>query len=477
MLNRLRVKRPAATSSAIDKRDLRGGKRRAEPGRGLGAGGLARLALQCRRQVGPRRVDGREQAEEQARADRQRSRKQQHFRVERQLNELLRVVGQDRDDQIQRPSRDHQAGDAAEHRQDQRFGEQLHDELPPARAKRQPHRHLGGTRGRARQQQVRDVRAGDDQHQAGHAEQERQRAPGFAADRALPAQAGGHAQLARPEALHRLLAHPRLQRRVDVVDECLVGRVDAGRGLLDRDARFQPSEDVRPVAAAILEALEARLHQRAKRDRHEHLGLRAQRRAVEPARRDADDGQALSVDDQRVVQDRRVEAEALLPVVEAEHDDARFADHAVVALREQPAEGRLHAKHREVAPRHEHARARQGLPLVGEVGPENAVRGQAGEDGLRLFEVTEHRVAEDLVAVARLVARVAARLGAGRREVHQLFRGTHRERPQQHLVEQREDGRRRPDPERQRDDGDHGDKGRAEQRAEGEFEVSHKTWG
>ena len=300
---------------------------------------------------------------------------------------------------------------------------------------------------------------------------------GFAAHRALPAHARRHAQLARPEPLHRLLAHPGLQRRVDVVDDRLVGRVDARLCLLDRDAWLQPAEHVGPVAAAVVEPLEARFHQRAKRDRHKHLGLGAKRGAVEPSRRDADDREALPVDDQRVVQDARVEAEALLPVVVAEHGDARLADDAVVALAEHAAEGRLNAQQREVTPRDEHARTRQRLPLVGQIRAEDPVGGNPGEHRLHLLEIAEHRVAEDLVALARLVARVASGLGPRRREVHQLVGRLDRQRPQQHLVEQREDGGRRPDPERQRDDGDHGDKGCPEQRAEGEFQVTHETWG
>ena len=46
------------------------------------------------------------------------------------------------------------------------------DDLSPGRTDREPDRRLAAPRHRARQQQVRDVRAGDQQHQAAHGEQD-----------------------------------------------------------------------------------------------------------------------------------------------------------------------------------------------------------------------------------------------------------------------------------------------------------------
>ena len=101
------------------------------------------------------------------------------------------------------------------------------------------------------------------------------------------------------------------------------------------------------------------------------------------------------------------------------------------------------------------------------------MRGEAGEAGLRPFEVAKHRVAEDLVAAARLAARLRAGLRPGRRQVHQLFGVRHRQRPQQHLVEQRENRRIRANSERQRQDRDQGDERRLEQGAERQLEIGH----
>ena len=97
------------------------------------------------------------------------------------------------------------------------------------------------------------------------------------------------------------------------------------------------------------------LHQAAHRDRHEHVRVVAERRAVEAARRDADDRHRLAVDDQRLVEDVGVEREARAPVVVAEHDDEVVADRLVVFGREEPSDRRRQAEHRKVTARHQQA--------------------------------------------------------------------------------------------------------------------------
>ena len=73
---------------------------------------------------------------------------------------------------------------------------------------------------------------------------------------------------------------------------------------------------------------------------------------------------------------------------------------------------------------------------------------QAGEDGLYALEVAEHRVAEHDVALPSHVARLGARLRAGSREVDEPVRLENWKRPEQQLIEQREDGRVGADAER-----------------------------
>ena len=88
-------------------------------------------------------------------------------------------------------------------------------------------------------------------------------------------------------------------------------------------------------------------------------------------------------------------------------------------------------------------------------------------------EVAEHRVAEDIVAVAGLIARVRAGLGTGRREVHQLVGSGTVSDSRSIWLKQREDRRIGADAERQRHDRDDRDKRGLEERPEGELRVDH----
>ena len=74
------------------------------------------------------------------------------------------------------PDRDDQAGDAAGDGEEHALDERLRDDLPARRADGEPQRGLAAPRDRTREQQVRDVGARDEQHQAAHAEQNLQAA-------------------------------------------------------------------------------------------------------------------------------------------------------------------------------------------------------------------------------------------------------------------------------------------------------------
>ena len=74
-----------------------------------------------------------------------------------------------------RPVGDHQADDAAGKAEDDRLGQQLPEQPAAAGPHRHADRELTLTRRRTRQQQVGDVRAGDQQHQADRTEQHEER--------------------------------------------------------------------------------------------------------------------------------------------------------------------------------------------------------------------------------------------------------------------------------------------------------------
>ena len=70
-------------------------------------------------------------------------------------------------------------GDATRDRKDDAFDERLRDNLATARTQRDAQCGLGAARNRAGQHQVRDVGAGDQQHQAADSEQDLQTPAGF----------------------------------------------------------------------------------------------------------------------------------------------------------------------------------------------------------------------------------------------------------------------------------------------------------
>ena len=310
---------------------------------------LARLALERRGQIGPRAVQRREQAEEQARAEGEPGGKKQRRGVDGRGKARGRVVGQNRGDEVERPAGDEHAGRAAEQREQARLDKQLRDELQPARPEREPDGHLVGAPGGAREEQVGDVGARDDQHERGHAEEEQQRRSGFAVDRALPAPAFLHLDALGLEPGHRLVAHALLERSLHVVHDLPVRHVDRCLRLIERDAWLQARESVDPVGASIVEVLKPRLQDAAQGDGHEYLRRCAERRAGEVARRHADDRERLAVDDDGVVEHVRIGAEPRLPPRVAEHGDRRLADRSIVARIEEPPERGLHAEHWKVA--------------------------------------------------------------------------------------------------------------------------------
>ena len=161
------------------------------------------------------------------------------------------------------------------------------------------------------------------------------------------------------------------------------------------------------------------------------------------------------------------------PVGMAQDGHVRFTDRPVVFRSDQAAQRRRQLEHREIAARHQHSRSAERLSLIGEVRAEDPMRRHAGEGRLHALEVAKHRVAEDFVAVARLIARMRARLGTGRRKVDQPIRLGHRQRLEEDLVETGKDRGVRADAERQRHNRDDRDERGLEERPEGELRVDH----
>ena len=291
---------------------------------------------------------------------------------------------------------------------------------------------LGGASGRAREQQVRDVGARNQQDHARDAEEEEQQrhAEGLVRP-ALSSPSVHDRQRLGDEPRPGLVAHVRLERRLHVGQDAPVQGRDRGAGLLDGDVRLQAGEQVEPVVPAVLEAALAvaaaqpRLH----RERHEHHGRHVERRPAETGRGHPDDGQRLAVDQQHVSYHVARPAQLGLPEGVAQHGDGVPADRLVDFRTEQAPQRRHEAQRREVRAGDLHALDDvDGAALVGDAGAEAAVRHEVGEHGLLPLQVTEHRVAEHLVAAALARATVRARFRPRGLEIHEAFRPDYRQR-------------------------------------------------
>ena len=88
-----------------------------------------------------------------------------------------------------------------------------------------------------------------------------------------------------------------------------------------RRARAQPADHAQPRRDRLPQERRVAVDQRLLLQRNPQIGrIAAQRLAEESRRRDADDGERMSLDDERRADDRRIAAVGALPGVMAQHD-------------------------------------------------------------------------------------------------------------------------------------------------------------
>jgi hypothetical protein len=231
------------------------------------------------------------------------------------------VLRQNGQQPIEAPDREAQGGDAAEHGERHTLDQHLADELPPAGTQGGAHGKFAAAGDGARQEQVGDVGAGDQQHGGDGAQHQQERIPERARDR-LAQVAHGDADI--PVAVGVLLgdlAGDDRQLSADVID-------GAARG----GARDDPG----------VIAYDAALHQvraRLEPDGGPDVGGPE----FEGGRHDADHRVGLAVEGDGVVQDAPVSGEALLPGGVAQHAHRRGGG-GVFGVGEHAAEHRLHAE-------------------------------------------------------------------------------------------------------------------------------------
>ncbi len=158
-------------------RDLPGDQQRPQPlalavARRARFAGVQREAFAKR---GPADAQRRHEADEQRRDERQAEAERHHARVDHDAAEAWqRGLRHERQRDADRDLREHHAERRAEQRQHDRFGQQLTHDPPASRAEGHAYGQFAAARGEARHLQVRDVDAGDQQHERHRPEQDQQ---------------------------------------------------------------------------------------------------------------------------------------------------------------------------------------------------------------------------------------------------------------------------------------------------------------
>ena len=278
-----------------------------------------------------------------------------------------RTIGIDEQADQRLPQREGQpeAADAAGDRQAQALGQELAHQAAASGAERQAHRHLAHARRGARQQQVAEVRAGDEQDEPGAAEQHPQRV-GEVTQRVRAARRRPRAQALVEEALPRRGIG---QRPVVARQPLLEGHVGFGGRGVRRGARAQPAEHVQPHhlldgAGHVVQPRPSGQDGRQVRQRQPGVGPLPHRLAEEPRRRHADHLERALAQRDGAADHVGAPAEAPLPQLVADHRLRHAAFRRLRRAVERAADQRRHAQRVEVRRRHQAERHFLGLGAV-----------------------------------------------------------------------------------------------------------------
>jgi hypothetical protein len=334
------------------------------------------------------------------------------------------------------PGRDQQPHRAAERRQHQALGEELAHEPQAAPAHGGADRDFAVARGGAGEQQVRDVGATDQQHEAHRAEQHEQRGP------YLP-----HHSLRQRDALGLPAERGWIVVRV-ALREPAGQRQELGLELVDRGAGLEPADEVEHARPTQVDEVGIGVVQRHRRPQL-HRRSSALDRMTEAFRHDADDGDRIVIEPHRPSDHRPLAAEPLLPQIV--RDQGHVADVAlVVGLgKVAPQHGRR-AEQREVVVAHYRGLDPLGLVRAGQVDVDRPHGGQVAD---------RRHFREEIVVFGlrhgHLTPFAAQQLGP---EAHQLIRLRIRQRLEQHRVDHAEDRGVGADAQRERQHGHDGER-------------------
>ena len=211
---------------------LRHDQRALNPLAAAGVAGLAAALLQRRDEIDAA-AERRQRAEQHAGQDRHAKREDQHHRIEPDFAGARREPANERRQHADGDPGEANADRSADGRQQRALGEQLPHQPAASRAERGAHRQLAIAAKHPRQREVGDVRARNQQHQSGDAEQDQQQLARAARQR-FTHRNGGGAEARRFGSIHLLV----------VFSEGVANRADRAGGLFRAGAFLEAAKHI-----------------------------------------------------------------------------------------------------------------------------------------------------------------------------------------------------------------------------------------
>jgi hypothetical protein len=406
----------------------------------------ARAVLEGLDRVEPEGEERGDEGEGQGRDDRGGERPAEHAPVEGEDDAVVAIPGADNRDPVVEPQSDENGADAAGEGQQQGLDDQGTQQLGGRGTEGGTHGELACAGHRAGELEIREIGAGDEQHETGEADQHAEN------DRAVFA---GHEGLERegaPGAFGVGGGKIRGEAATEVGDE--------GVGLRVREGAGATPHETNPSGSAIRDFLVGQAEWPEKIERTQMAPV------VDGRGQHADDFVGFAVDANDATNDVGVASEAVLPTAVADQEDPVIAQEGFIGM-EVAAELRLGAEDgKEIGGDAEAEDHLGGFARFGEAQAQNAVGGN--------FAVAIHLgLQREVVGRRKTAPRV---LGGGAINAIQMIALRVGQRSQQNTIEDAEHRDVGPDAERERDDRDDGEPGRFRELAESVTEVGqHKS--
>ena len=288
---------------------------------------------------------------------------------------------------LARPAREQQRNDSGHRGEHEPLDDLQADQATTARAERRTDDQVALPLQRARDHQVRNVRARDEHHQRDHGDEDSgHRRQEFGDARIGTGAVLGDDQDARSLVLGGIRCRQTLCRHLQL-----------GAGVRHGPPRHQTAHQPEHRRAAVVTQFVAAMHQRAHGTRRYPSADRHRpRQSRERLGRDAHDRERLPVERDRLSDNRWITAEAALPVAIRQHHRGDGPLRLALAWREQLTDGRGHVRQGEVVGRdHFNPRALRGLSPRAQMHGGRRERDEVRQrgDGFPVVQVIRERVA------------------------------------------------------------------------------------